>query len=316
MNKSIGGYFGMETGSGKDYHPKAIKLNTGRNCLTYIILSRGIKKIYLPYYCCDVLLEPLVKLRTEFAFYHINRLLDPVFNIAIKQNEAFLFINYFGLKQKKIPDLKNVFYNLIVDNAQSFFDKPYAGTDTFYSARKFFGVPDGAYLYCEKNLQKSLPIDDSIDRTRHLMLRETISAEAGFDGYLKNEEALSKVPLRQMSLLTKTMLNKTDYQKYKAIREKNFLIMHNAFASVNEMVIGQSINGPMFYPLLINKKGLREKLHANKIYVAKYWENVLKRTKKEDFEYYLADNLIPLPIDQRYSAKEMKEMIKFVKAIL
>lgn len=35
---------------------------------------------------------------------------------------------------------------IILDNTQSFFQKPISGIDTIYSCRKYFGVPDGAYL--------------------------------------------------------------------------------------------------------------------------------------------------------------------------
>ena len=55
--------------------------------------------------------------------------------------EAFLYTNYFGLKQGCVKLLEKKYGDhLIVDNAQAFFAKPIKGIDTFYSARKFFGL--------------------------------------------------------------------------------------------------------------------------------------------------------------------------------
>ena len=57
--KAIGGYFELELASGKEYHPKAIRLNSGRNAFEFILSNNTYKRIFLPYYTCDVLLQPL-----------------------------------------------------------------------------------------------------------------------------------------------------------------------------------------------------------------------------------------------------------------
>lgn len=69
---------------------------------------------------------------------------------------------------------------------------------------------------------------------------------------------------------------------------------------------------PMVYPYLCDDDTLRNKLIANKIFVAKYWPNVEKWCGKDGFETYLMNNLIPLPIDQRYGAEEMKRIINVI----
>ncbi|MBQ2357959.1 MAG: hypothetical protein II395_04360, partial [Ruminococcus sp.] len=45
---------------------------------------------------------------------------------------------------------------------------------------------------------------------------------------------------------------------------------------------------PMVYPYLAPIEGLREKLIENKVFVARYWPNVLDWTTKDDIEYLLA----------------------------
>ena len=66
--KPIGGYFSMELSRGESYHPHALALNTGRNCLEYILRSRGYCKVYIPYYTCGVVLEPFHKLGIAYKY--------------------------------------------------------------------------------------------------------------------------------------------------------------------------------------------------------------------------------------------------------
>ena len=68
----IGGYFSLEIPQREEYHKDALRLNTGRNCLEYILRAREYKKVYIPYYTCDVVLEPFHKLGIPFEYYHID----------------------------------------------------------------------------------------------------------------------------------------------------------------------------------------------------------------------------------------------------
>ena len=47
-------------------------------------------------------------------------------------------------------------------------------------------------------------------------------------------------------------------------------------------------------------------------YVAMYWPNVLKWCTADMLEYELTNNIIALPIDQRYGSKEMDSIIKLL----
>ncbi|MES2779041.1 MAG: hypothetical protein V4651_03990, partial [Bacteroidota bacterium] len=77
--KSIGGYFELELSVKDSFHKDAIALNTGRNALEYLLLANSYSKIYLPYYSCEALLEPMVKLNIAYEFYPINNDLEPEF---------------------------------------------------------------------------------------------------------------------------------------------------------------------------------------------------------------------------------------------
>ncbi|HFK5575098.1 TPA: hypothetical protein ACG0AX_003469, partial [Elizabethkingia anophelis] len=152
---AIGGYFQLELCENKPFqYSDLILLNTARNCLEYILRAKGYKKIYIPYFTCDVLLEPINKLNIDYQFYDIDDSLEPIFDYdRVGGNEVFLATNYFGIKTKFIEDLSSKVKNLIIDNAQAFFAKPLLGIDTFYSPRKFVGVSDGGILATKKILE-------------------------------------------------------------------------------------------------------------------------------------------------------------------
>ena len=148
--KEIGGYIELEFKEGQPFHSSAIALNTTRNCFEYVLRAKKIKKILIPHFTCDVMLEPINKLGVIFQYYHIDSNLEPIITNETSQNNALLYTNYFGIKQNVIKKLHKKFGNLIIDNSQAFYHFPVKNVDTFYSARKFFGVPDGAYLYTDK----------------------------------------------------------------------------------------------------------------------------------------------------------------------
>ena len=313
MMKPIGGYFELELNKGNEYHSDSLHLNTGRNCLEYILRAKGYKTIYIPHYMCEVLLEPIKKLKINYKFYHIDSNLDPLFNKHLKKHEALLYINYFGIKQRAIFLLNEKVENLIVDNAHAFFDKPPGNADAFYSVRKFFGVSDGAYLYTNKFLEQSFKQDISFNRIQHLVKRIDLGAEAGYCDFKINDVSLINQPIMQMSRLTEALLCNIDYAKAQASRKNNFLFLHEKLQALNKLKIDTAIlKAPMVYPLLSNILGLREELLEQKVFVATYWPNVLKDMDADEVEYQIAKNIIPLPIDQRYGKTELERIIKLI----
>jgi hypothetical protein len=310
MNKknAIGGYFELESSGFTNYlHSNLIALNTGRNALEYILKAKFIKKVYIPFFTCEVLLEPLIKLKIPFVFYNINNALEPIFNFSIlNDKDAFLYTNYFGLKDSYIKNLSLTCKNLIIDNAQAFYSKSNNNIPTFYSPRKYFGVPDGAYLDCSEKLKESFENDFSYDRMSHLLIRKDISAEAGYSHFVVNDKMLENQPIRKMSSLTKSILAMVDYEKTAKKRLENYILLENALKKNNQLSLGlEAESVPMVYPYWGRDQNLRQKLLDNKIYTATYWPNVKKWCDENSLEYQLTNEVVYLPIDQRYSIEDM-----------
>ena len=312
---ATGGYFSLELPLREEYHKDAMGLNTGRNCLEYILRARGYKTVYIPYYSCDSVLEPFKKLGIHYDFYHIDINLEIIEQFELNDDEALLYINYFGLKQQYVEHLaRKAETRLIVDNTQAFFAKPIEGIDTFYSCRKFFGVPDGAYLYCNaKPLENIRQDHQSFERMAHLLKRIALSAEEGYPDFRRAEDGLDNQPILRMSRLTKRIMQSIDYGASAQQRRANYSFLHQALGGDNLLALPLPDDAvPMVYPYLSTEKKLREALIDNKIFVARYWPKVLEWASENSIDYLLASKMHPLPIDQRYGDTEMKHIVNTI----
>lgn len=312
--EAIGGYFELELRKGEHYHKNAIRLNTAKNCFEYVLQSREYEKMYIPYYTCDVMLRPLNKLGVDYEFYHINEKLEPTVLPKLNVNEAFLYTNYFGLKQDCVKRLSERYgAQLIVDNAQAFYAEPLKDIDTFYSARKFFGVPDGAYLYTDKPLQQEFEQDCSYERMSHLLKRIDLGAEAGYQDFRKNDD-LCNQDIKKMSKLSEAILSGIDYEFVRAKRRENYLMLEKVLASTNMLHLSIDESAvPMVYPYWVdNGCELKKRLIDRKVFVATYWPNIFEGCNSEDHECIIANNVCFLPIDQRYNEEEMKWIIDII----
>lgn len=311
--KSLGGYFELELIDNGAYHQGALKLNTGRHALQLLLKNIDCSKIYLPFYTCEVIIDSVVKLNIPYSFYGVNLDLEPEFDFSlVRADEYFLYINYFGLKDDFIDCLKRICPNIIIDNSQSFYSKPLTNTPTFYTARKFFGVPDGAYLFGDIPAAKysELPTGSSYDRFEFLLKRIDLSAEEGYCDFQLAENRISDLPIEKMSKLTDKLLSSIDYKLVAEKRCRNFSHLADALYKYNNYsVTWNGVQVPMVYPFLTNQSDLKAKLINNKIYTPSYWPNVMNSVSKTSVEFFITTNFIFLPIDQRYSTEDMDNII-------
>lgn len=327
MTDAIGGYFGLEPeGEGVFPHEQGILLNTGRNALEYILSCiPKVSGIYRPYFTCHSILEPLKKKWIPNESYHVNRQLRIDEKINLRVGEYIIVNNYFGLMDAYIQRMADVYGDrLIVDNTQAFFAPVLKDVKSFYSPRKFFGIPDGgiAYLGNEKVGTiagfvdwLSFEQDNSGDRLEHLYLRKEQGAEAGYVAYRKNQEKLHNQPILRMSAFTMNMLRHIDYDYVTSKRRENYQYLHNALGEMNQLELPDisTFACPMVYPLLIdNSSEIREQLRLNRIYTATYWPELMLNNDIRFDNGMFARDLIPLPIDQRYGEEEMKKIIKII----
>lgn len=307
--KEIGGYIELDTYTGREFHEDALALNCGRNALVYLIQTKHIKKLYLPYYCCCSIYDSCKKYSVDLSYYHIDNNLKPILERDLTEHEWLYIINYYGqLSNEEIASYKEQYQRIIVDSAQAFYQSYVEDVDTIYTCRKFFGVADGAYLYTNA---EEMPLERgySYDKMRFLQGRFEKSASEFYSEYSENNRKLQEEPVQLMSRLTQNLMRGLDYNGIGKRRESNFRYLHNVLEKINQIKLAIPY-GAYTYPLYVEKGNLiRDALIQKKIYIPMFWPNVCKMCKTSEFEYDLALNLLPLPVDQRYDSGDMEYML-------
>jgi len=313
--KEIGGYIELDTCRHAMLHEDAILLNCGRNALAYLLEAKGIKKLYLPYFLCDSVANVCKKYGVEVVFYHIGENWLP--KDLVIDGDAWLYIvNFYGqITREDLARLAAAYRNIIIDNAQAYFDAPLANVDTLYTCRKFFGVSDGAVLYTNSKLERSLEIDESFNRIHYVLGRYERTASEFYEEAAQNNDIFDNEPIKEMSRLTKNLLRSIDYEYVKQVRTNNFAYLHEKLREVNKLNV-RLIEGAFMYPLLIDDgMKIRKQLQQMKIYIPTLWPNVLEECEPDTLEYKFAAEILPIPVDQRYGIEDMEYLVEVIRSV-
>lgn len=311
--KEIGGYLELDHYSGYEFYQEAIPLNCARNCLAYLIEAKGIRKIYLPLYLCSSVKETCEKYSVEIGYYSINSDFSPKIDFFVCDDEYLYIVNYYGqLSNDQLSKIADTYHNVIVDNVQAFFQAPIVGLDTIYTCRKYFGVPDGAYLVTDSKLSRPLPVDVSFQRMNFLLARYETNAEDHYQEFIANDDLFKGQPIKSMSKLTHNLLKGLDYKLIKKKREDNYTFLHSHLGILNNLSLTIP-EGPFAYPLLVeNGAEIRKHLQKRKIYIPTLWPDVFDLCQAKSLEVSYAKNILPLPCDQRYEEDDLFIMVDAV----
>jgi len=310
--KYIGGYFELELPrGGSGWHAGALALSTGRACMAAILQHDRPRKVRLPFYMCDALLKPMQEAGVAIAFYALDARLRPVGVDALGPDELLVAVNYFGLRSATVASLAGRFgRRLVADHSQAFFERPRPGHWTFYSARKFFGVPDGAYLYAPETIDIR-PLPNQQSEVRHLVNRLIGRQQTGYQQVRRYERGID-CRIRTISTLSERLLSAVDYEDARARRRANYLALHTQLAEYNLFDAALPDDAaPFCYPLLLPSPVDRAHLARHRLYVPTLWEDVMKRSDSGfDFERDFAERILPLPVDHRYEPEDMAEAVR------
>ena len=316
--REFGGYLPLELprGNGEFYNSNkdydVLALNSGRATFYYIAKINNIKKIYLPIFTCAETSTPFKDLNIEIEYYTLDDDLLPK-GIHLRDTDFILWTNYYGnANDKQIDTILRRYKNLIIDNCHAFFSLPRKGAFNCYSARKFFGVSDGAYLiYDDLKSLDDFSIGYSHQNCQQLLRQIDEGVNAGYKDNLVNEDRI-RDNYYLMSNLTKRILQSIDYKTINNLRRRNFLQMHKFLGKINQFNINLNSHSHMYYPFLIPQEDLRYKLIQHKLYNPFWWKHVMALVPSNTIEYKLSKFTIMLPIDQRYNDLDIQSISELV----
>jgi len=312
--KPIGGFFELEISRGNNiYHKNAIPLTNGRACINLIINKIKPHKIYIPFYTCDAVIEPITINNIDFEFYPIDENLNPTLFPNLSKNEYLFYINYFGIKSSTVTALIMKYgKKLILDNTHDFFNQGYKEVWSFTSARKYFGVPDGAYLYAPIKIERTFDRFKNVS-INHLVNRLISSQSLAYEQFLEYEKSLNSKIL-SISKISELLLSNIDYKIVKQKRKNNFLFISEFLAKYNTLQFKEiEKENPFCYPFLPESYINKAILHKNNFFIPSYWLDTIKRNKDGFLiEKEFSKKLLPLPIDHRYDEADLKKLVDFL----
>jgi hypothetical protein len=314
---AIGGFLQLALNEGDLFHEGASSFNTGRNALRHLLAFTSCRRLHLPDYLCPDLFDALRMDGIELLFLELDHDLELVRIPPMEEHDRLLYVDYFGIKRAYCEHLaeKVGAESLIIDATHSYYTLPIPGVATIYSARKFHGVGDGAFLYTPHPLPRPAEREEGRGLSQHLMGRLEKGPESFFPVYQDAEEALSGLPVRQMSALSEALLRNIDETASRTRRLENFSCLHSLLSELNGHAFTPPRDcPPIAYPFLHPEgERLRARLIEQRIYVPTFWRGVLDMVAPNSAAATWTRNLVPLPIDPRYERKVMTHLAETVQ---
>jgi hypothetical protein len=317
---------------------------SGRTALAAIISdlkSRGARRVCLPDYCCESMIEPFLRQGMQICFYPVQQNETSLtFSLEKVENcDAVLLVNYFGFMDSEtkasMRKCREAGKSVILDltHAVFFDDEEYCADYIFGSYRKWTGVEAGFSSGKRQPQLESWRLNET--GSKYLMLRQEarqIKYEFVTGGYSDEDMRRKQLSLFEKAeeLLDKEYLSDTD-EKNKArirsldtdyIRDKRrnnaktlyafssqLKLCRLMFSALSDNVI------PLTVPILVTegrRDSLRTFLRERGVFCPVHWPlTSLHKAEKGALELYREE--LSLICDQRYDVSDMARMMEMVK---
>ena len=271
--------------------PKGVKdyafVFSGRTAIESVLENEThIKKVMLPSYCCDSMIEPFRKKGVKICFYNVSYINGFNIDITIPRDvDALLWCNYFGykLKMPNFTDFVSRGGIIIEDITHSFYSVHKYDKQSKYliaSIRKWEPILCGGY--CASTMSKLKYIPEKLPDENLLTI---------------DEESVK---------ILKHIDSKKNYDQ----RRKNAMVLHKNLknsSSINLLFDERDMDCPLFVPIIVNpneRNNIRTFLSNNNIYCPVHWPH-----PNEECVSNLYDMEISLICDQRYNENDMLRIV-------
>ena len=304
------------------YHGFSVgSYNTGRSAMYAAVLAMGAKRVWLPYYLCPTVRDFLRQLSVEVIEYHIDDSFMPVLGgNRFTSRDAIVWTNWLGCvpctQEKKV--LERFGSRLILDNCHACFDEPQHGVYNVYAMRKVTGIPHGAFLVADSlpPENSNLPYED-LDDSDFPLTAYLYGPNAAYEAYLDYSDKIGS-RFRRMHPLVRSAFSGLDWRGILDKRKRNLSILTERLGSKSiPPWFDLNAGNPIWFPLYVPGNTLiRKQLIDNRVWVPRLWKRILAMDDATEIEVSLTNWLLPLPIDQRYSEKDMLALANLVSEVL
>lgn len=330
---------------GKD----TVLLSTGRaaeNIVLDDVESRNpnVNKVAIvPPYTCHTVLEPFYKHGYELYTYRVSinletSAIDLKEVIEDKKPGIVLIHRYFGFDtvvgcRDIIDEYSEKGIVFIEDGTQSLFSNYEALNTDYYtgSLRKWAGLPDGGFAVSKKTLFRAKPNEYDVELTE-AKLSASYEKNSFIQGlevekqhflnlYAEAEQILNaEHKYYKISPVSIGVFNKLDKKELIKRRRENYSCLFERI-KVREWIrpiLGQLTEEvvPLYFPIYVEDRlAFQARLREERIYAPIVWPLPDKIPHICDEAKTLYDNLICIPIDQRYDIDDMMRIIACVEKL-
>lgn len=301
---------------------------SGRAALDYIlrdILSyKNIQTVALPSWCCDSMIEPIIRNNLRPVFYSVTYNNKLIIDSNVDA-DALLWIDYFGYKTENRLKFDGIIIN---DVSHSIFTQKDTESDyIFGSLRKWAGFKTGGFALSKKGfkISQNLSTNDEYVNLRIEAMKEKekyISEKQDSKEYL---EIYSKAEEMLKDLYDYNGLKEDidhakhfDVKTVKKQRQENATTLINSFAEYAMFKEVKEEDCPLFVSIMVpdgKRDILRRYLIDNNIYCPVHWPiSDIHQLNEKEREIY--DNELSLVCDQRYNIEDMNYLCEKVKEII
>ena len=316
---------------------------SGRTAIDLIIqdifVSRQVKKVYMPAWCCDSMIAPFSHRNIHVGFYDVRHTESTESTEIIchldgtDYTDIFYVTNYFGyentLSVETVRRFKEQGAVILYDRTHSFL----MGNDpcltladySFASIRKWMGVIGGAVVdgvgECELKPCPYLGCKEKAMRMKKAFIEgdETVDKQAFLNLYTEFGHHLVKdYQNYAMDDLSYAVYKSVDAAAMRRKRRENARYLQENLKGVRFMdeLTDQSV--PLFVPVFFESKEqrdvVRKKLIEEQIYCPIHWPKpALVPVGFEANRIY--DTELSLICDQRYDLADMERMVTQINSI-
>ncbi len=311
--RTYGGFIGWGPPGPQEIPWPGQLLASGRSCLTAIAVQLKVSTFHVPFLICDSVVAPLREAGMNVRFYRVDEQARPVLEDIPDDGGAVLSMDQYGVRPDGEQALVQAFGDRVVlDRTHALHNPVPPGHWAFCSLRKWFGAAEGAWL--QGPVPVPLPVERNTQyRLDHLLLATVGHTGEALEAYRHNNALMSLLPQRP-SLVSERILLRADREAAQHARIRNFQRLHQRLGTTNRLIIDpERTTGAICYPYQPTTPVALDTLHAAGIYAPRYWPEVLQRADPEGrfkVERALVQEVIALPVDQRYTPDDMDAMLE------
>lgn len=306
--------------------------------LEQLINLNSNKIIWLPSYICPSVINLLVQLEFDIKFYAVNEFfcIDDL-SIQIECNDIFFYINYFGFQNisavrfiNKINSKLKIW--VIEDCVQVPFNSYSSPLSHFIitSFRKYSEIPDGALLSSDFEFSSHLEEANENDISKKIIgkiLRNFSTNDELYLGLLMAAEKkffVKNVP-KKISFFSNYLLERIDIKRNIDKRRENYKYLFEKLSTISSLcfpICGplDPLTVPLGLPVKVlnyKRNDLRNYLMKYNIFCAIHWDiEQIPLLMKFQKSRLLSQEILTLPIDQRYSLIDMERIFGVLSKFL